>query len=83
VAAKLSIGTRTLRRRLKALGTSYQKVLDDVKKQLAMEYLQTTTLSVQEISDLLGYSEVTNFRRAFVKWADVSPYQYRKRRQEP
>lgn len=78
VAERLSIGTRTLRRRLKALGTSYQKILDDVKKQLAMEYLQTTTLSVQEISDLLGYSEVTNFRRAFVKWAEVSPYQYRK-----
>lgn len=78
VAERLSIGTRTLRRRLRSLGTSYQKILDDVKKQLAMEYLQTTTLSVQEISDLLGYSEVTNFRRAFVKWADISPYQYRK-----
>lgn len=78
VAGQLSIGTRTLRRRLKSLGTSYQKILDDVKKQLAMEYLQTTTLSVQEISDLLGYSEVTNFRRAFVKWAGISPYQYRK-----
>jgi AraC-like DNA-binding protein len=78
IADRLSIGTRTLRRRLKSLGTSYQKILDDVKKQLAMEYLQSTTLSVQEISDLLGYSEVTNFRRAFVKWAEVYPYQYRK-----
>jgi len=78
IASKLSIGTRTLRRRLKGLGTSYQKILDDVKKELAVEYLQTTTLSVQEISDLLGYSEVTNFRRAFVKWVHLSPYQYRK-----
>ncbi|MFT4714465.1 MAG: AraC-like DNA-binding protein [Candidatus Azotimanducaceae bacterium] len=78
IANKLSIGTRTLRRRLKGLGTSYQKILDDVKKELAIEYLQTTTLSVQEISDLLGYSEVTNFRRAFVKWVHLSPYQYRK-----
>lgn len=78
IAENLSIGTRTLRRRLKALGTSYQKILDDVKKELAIEYLQTTNLSVQEISDLLGYSEVTNFRRAFVKWVNLSPYQYRK-----
>lgn len=78
IASSLSLGTRTLRRRLRALGTSYQKILDDVKKELAIEYLQTTNLSIQEISDLLGYSEVTNFRRAFVKWADVSPYQYRK-----
>ncbi len=79
VASGLSLGTRTLRRRLKGLGTSYQQILDDVKKELAMEYLQTTTLSVQEISDLLGYSEVTNFRRAFVKWVGCSPYQYRKK----
>lgn len=79
IASNLSIGTRTLRRRLKSLGTSYQRILDDVKKELAMEYLQTTALSIQEISDLLGYSEVTNFRRAFVKWTDVSPYQYRRR----
>jgi AraC-like DNA-binding protein len=82
VAESLSIGTRTLRRRLKELGTSYQKVLDDVKKELAIEYLQTTSLSVQEISDLLGYSEVTNFRRAFVKWVKLSPYQYRRQANE-
>ncbi|MDH5737088.1 MAG: AraC family transcriptional regulator [Gammaproteobacteria bacterium] len=78
VAVSLSVGERTLRRRLKDLGTSYQKILDDVKKELAIEYLQTTNLSIQEISDLLGYSEVTNFRRAFVKWVQMSPHQYRK-----
>lgn len=78
VADTLCLGNRTLRRRLKELGTSYQKILDDVKKELAIEYLQTTNLSVQEISELLAYSEVTNFRRAFVKWVGISPYQYRK-----
>jgi AraC-like DNA-binding protein len=60
------------------LGTNYQKILDDVRKGLAIEYLLTTNLSVQDISELLGYSEVTNFRRAFLKWSSVSPYQYRK-----
>ena len=60
------------------LGTNYQKILDDVRKGLAIEYLLSTNLSVQEISELLGYSEVTNFRRAFLKWSNVSPYQYRK-----
>ena len=78
VSERLSIGDRTLRRRLKELGTSYQRILDNVKKELAIEYLQTTNLSIQEISDLLGYSEVTNFRRAFIKWENASPYQYRK-----
>ncbi len=80
VADEMKLGTRTLRRRLQALGTSYQKVLDDVKRELAIEYLQTTNLSVQEISDLLDYSEVTNFRRAFLRWVGLSPYQYRKQK---
>jgi AraC-like DNA-binding protein len=78
VAQKLSLGARTLRRRLSELGTSYQRILDDVRRQLAIEYLQTTNLTVQEIAELLGYSEVTNFRRAFMRWVELSPYQYRK-----
>ncbi len=78
VAERLSLGARTLRRRLRELGTSYQKILDDVRRELAIEYLQTTNLTVQEIAELLGYSEVTNFRRAFMRWVDLSPYQYRK-----
>ena len=78
VAQRLSVGARTLRRRLNELGTSYQKILDDVRRELAIEYLQTTNLTVQEIAELLGYTEVTNFRRAFMRWVELSPYQYRK-----
>lgn len=83
VAARLSLGARTLRRRLHELGTSYQKILDDVRRELAIEYLQTTNLTVQEIAELLGYSEVTNFRRAFLRWVDLSPYQYRRQLMSP
>ncbi|MDZ7685905.1 MAG: helix-turn-helix domain-containing protein [Gammaproteobacteria bacterium] len=61
IADELSMGTRTLRRRLRSLGTGYQQILDDVKKELAIEYLQTTNLSIQEISELLDYSEVDEF----------------------
>ena len=78
VAERLSLGARTLRRRLKELGTSYQRILDDVRRELAIEYLRTTNLTVQEIAELLGYSEVTNFRRAFMRWVELSPYQFRK-----
>ncbi len=83
VAQRLSLGARTLRRRLNELGTSYQRILDDVRRELAIEYLQTTNLTVQEIAELLGYSEVTNFRRAFMRWVDLSPYQYRKQMAAP
>jgi AraC-like DNA-binding protein len=78
VANKLSLGARTLRRRLNNLGTSYQLILDDVRRELAIEYLRTTNLTMQEIAEILGYSEVTNFRRAFMRWVELSPYQYRK-----
>lgn len=79
IADKLHLGPRTLRRRLKDLDTSYQKILDDVRKELAIQYLTTTDLSTQQVSDLLGYTEVTNFRRAFVKWVGNSPFKFRKR----
>jgi AraC-like DNA-binding protein len=78
VASKLSLGARTLRRRLNDLGTSYQLILDDVRRELAIDYLRTTDLTVQEIAEILGYSEVTNFRRAFMRWVELSPHQYRK-----
>jgi len=78
MARCLCLGARTLRRRLQELGTSYRQILDDVRRELAVEYLRTSSLTVQEIADLLGYSEVTNFRRAFMRWVEVSPYQYRK-----
>ena len=78
VAGRLCLGARTLRRRLQELGTGYQQILDEVRRELAIEYLRTTSLTVQEIAELLGYSEVTNFRRAFLRWVEVSPYQYRK-----
>lgn len=78
IAQRLSLVSRTLRCRLASLGTSYQEILDDVRKELAIEYLRTTNLSIQEISELLDFSEVTNFRRAFLKWSEISPYQYRK-----
>lgn len=83
VANRLSLGARTLRRRLNDLGTSYQRILDDVRRELAIEYLRTTNLTVQEIAELLGYSEVTNFRRAFMRWVELSPYQYRKQLDSP
>jgi AraC-like DNA-binding protein len=73
MAERLAMSERTLRRRLADAGTSYQGVLDDVRRGLAEDYLRSTALSVQEIAELLGYSEATNFCRAFVKWTGATP----------
>lgn len=77
-AARLRIGERTLRRRLAAEQTSYQQVLDEVRSRIAIDYLMTTQLSTQEIATLLGFSEATNFRRAFMRWTRRTPSSYRK-----
>jgi len=78
MAENLHIGTRTLRRRLAREQASYQKLLDEVRGRIAIDYLKTTTLSSQQIAELLGYTEATNFRRAFVRWTGCSPGRYRK-----
>jgi AraC-like DNA-binding protein len=79
-AAKMRLGERTLRRRLADEGTTFQSILDEVRCHIATDYLVTTHLSTQEIAELLGFSEATNFRRAFMRWTQRSPTSYRKQR---
>ena len=70
---------RTLRRKLSEEGTRYREILDDVKCQLAIRYLQSSSLKQESIANLLGYSDSRNFRRAFKRWTRKSPAAYRKR----
>ncbi len=77
VAEKLNMTSRTLRRRLAEEDTSYQQILGDVRYQLAREYLATSTLPLEEIAVLLGYSAPGNFTHAFKRWHGSSPRQYR------
>ena len=81
MAAKLSLSPRTFRRRLEERGTTYLKVLDEVRAELAMSYLISTNLSIDEIASLLGYAETTTFRRTFKKWVGRSASQVRKANQ--
>lgn len=78
MARKLAISPRTLYRRLKEKNTSYQAILDGVREDLAMSYLEHTHLSIDQISDRVGFTETTTFRRAFKKWTGVSPSEFRK-----
>ncbi|TQV67797.1 AraC family transcriptional regulator [Exilibacterium tricleocarpae] len=76
-AAQLFISPRTLRRKLQQLDTTYQTVLDDTREGLAVRYLTQTRMSVQQIASMLGYTDPSNFGRAFRKWTGKSPSQYR------
>jgi AraC-like DNA-binding protein len=79
VASALSLAKRTLQRRLKDEGTSFDAVADDVRRSLAERYLKEQRLGVQETAFLLGYSEVSAFQRAFVRWTGVSPSRWREK----
>ncbi len=78
LASAFHISSRTLRRQLANLDTSYQKILNKVRCQLSIEYLTQTQISIEDISSLIGFSDVTNFRHAFKKWVGKTPSFYRK-----
>jgi AraC-like DNA-binding protein len=80
VAAQLHVSSRTLKRRLAELGTSYSDILDEERKRRAIALLRTTTLTMEEIAERLGYSDVANFGRAFRRWTERTPGSYRRRR---
>jgi len=77
VSDQLHITERTLRRRLAAEGTDFRTIFDNIRNTLAQNYLSNTSLSVVEISHLLGYGEATNFHRAFQRWNSMTPNEYR------
>jgi AraC-like DNA-binding protein len=77
VAARLATTVRTLHRKLRAEGVSFTRILDDVRCNLAREYLRSTKLSTDDISELVGFSEVANFRHAFRRWTGTTPARYR------
>lgn len=79
VAHRLRMSPRTLRRRLAAESTTFRRVVDDVRFELAKDHLAQPHTSLDELAYLLGYTDTANFRRAFRRWAGVSPTAYRAR----
>lgn len=77
LAARRNMSARTLMRHLKRLGTSYQAIVDDVRAELAAGLLTDTDLPVASIAHRLGFSDPSNFGRAFRSWHGCSPGRYR------
>lgn len=77
VAHQLHMTSRTLRRKLESEETSYQLILNNVRKQLAMDYLRKTRMSTEDIAASLGFSDAPNFRQAFKKWTGITPSEFR------
>jgi len=73
VASRLAVSTRTLQRRLKAEGTTFQKELDNLREELARNYLTKSDYSGGQIAFLLGYEDPNSFYRAFRAWTGQTP----------
>jgi AraC-like DNA-binding protein len=79
VAQKLGVTARSLQRRLKDEGASFQSMREEVRRELAQRYLDED-LAITEISFLLGFSEPSAFFRAFKRWTGITPIESRARR---
>jgi AraC-like DNA-binding protein len=77
VARQLHMSRRTLVRRLDAEGTSFTAQLDELRRQLALRFVCSPNLPLNEITTLLGFSHVQGFHRAFKRWTGLTPIQYR------
>lgn len=77
VSARLNLSKRSLQRKLKDEGTSFQAVLDDTRASLAMTYLRDQKLSAEETSHLLAFQDPNSFYRAFHDWTGMTPAQAR------
>lgn len=83
VAKALALSARTLGRRLADEGTSYDDVVDQLRRSLAVQYLKERSMSLSQIAWLLGYEGSTSFNHAFKRWTGLSPSAARDKKQLP
>lgn len=78
VARLFALHPRTLERRLRAEGTTFAALLDEVRREAAQRYLLTTDLPIGQIALLIGYREQSTFNHAMQRWHGVSPGEFRR-----
>ena len=78
VAARLKLPTWTLRRKLAEEGTQFRAILNDTRRDLAMTYIRDTELAFGEIAYLLGFASAQAFQRAFRRWNNQTPGEFRR-----
>ncbi|WP_421862124.1 AraC family transcriptional regulator [Motiliproteus sp.] len=77
VASEVMVSCRTLQRKLKDHGTCYKQLLDDIRKEMAIQYARQQHVPIGEISYRLGFAHISNFSRAFKRWTGKTPVDFR------
>lgn len=80
LASQVQMSSRTLQRKLSDVGFTYNRLLDETRRDLAQQYLDDPERSITEITFLLGFSEQSAFTRAFKRWSGRAPSSYRAER---
>jgi AraC-like DNA-binding protein len=73
IARALNLSVRSLQRRLGDEHTTFKQLLDDTRRELALQYIRDPSVTITEMTYLLGYAEPANFSRAFKRWTGSSP----------
>ena len=75
-ACALNIPERTLRHKLQQMQTSYKEIRERLIKQKALKFIENSAYSIEQVAEMLGYSEPAAFNHAFKRWFGQSPRQY-------
>jgi AraC-like DNA-binding protein len=77
IASQLGMSRRTMQRRLGAAGSSFQKMLDETRREFVQQLLANTRLSISEVGSIVGYTDPSALTRSFIRWAGVTPSEWR------
>ena len=78
IAKQIGMSLRNLQRKLNQQDACYRDLLEETRKKLALEYITQEHLSLSEVSYLVGFANIGNFNRAFKRWTNYAPGEYRK-----
>lgn len=79
VSHRLNYSSRTVMRKLQKAGATYQAIRDDIYSSKAAQYMLESDISVNGVSELLGFTDPANFRRSFKRWFKLNPKNYREK----
>lgn len=82
-ARKMAMSRRAVQRKLNGEGTSYRRLLDELRAERSFVFLRQQTVDISEIAQSLGFSDTCSFYRAFKRWTGGTPQQYLQSRNEP
>lgn len=77
IAAEFCMHPRTLQRRLRAEGVSFEDIKDEVRRDLALRYIQNSDMPLKRVAERLGYAETSVLSRSCFRWFSVSPTELR------